>query len=141
MNDPIKRTNFDIHDSKTIRIQLSGPMSFMPDYNRKTFNKVTKELESKGYVVHNPAQYAMHVKTDADFDYGELLYKSLDFICHHASWIVLLPGFEGSKGAVAELATALACNVQAYRYVRIAGGDWQIEAIPDEKLKLQPLNI
>lgn len=112
-----------------MRIYLAGPMRGKPEFNFPAFYKAAKVLEYSGHIVFNPAKRdnELHgtdiskgnmngdeelAKRDHGFDRRAALCHSLTWICQHAEGIAMLPGWEDSRGAVAELATAEAIGLE-----------------------------
>ena len=112
-----------------VKIYVGGPMRGIPEFNFPAFNAATEKLRSEGHVVFNPAERDIEAHgvdiskgnetgcevTAAEqhgFNLREALCDDLTFICLHADAIALLPGWEKSKGATAELATARALGLQ-----------------------------
>ena len=111
-----------------MKVYLAGPMRGIPHFNFPAFTKAAAELRSMGHEVFNPAErdnerYGADISADnpdgsekrAEFLYGfslrEALAADMQYICNHAEAIALLPGWESSKGALAELATARALTL------------------------------
>lgn len=111
---------------KLRNIYLAGPMQGIPEFNFPRFNAVTKVLRLEGHNVFNPAQKDItrlgtdpsignvtgsieQAKTEHKFSLREALAEDCEYICLEANCILMLPGWETSKGAMAEhrLATAL----------------------------------
>lgn len=88
-----------------MNIYLSGPMTGYPDYNYPLFNAVAKGLREKGHDVYNPAEYAYKGPLD-EFPVREAFAEYTEFICLYADAIAVLPGWEKSEGAKAEIALA-----------------------------------
>lgn len=102
-----------------MNIYLSGPMRGYKDFNFPAFDKAAYELRQLGHNVFNPAEKDRDEdpegKTwkseDGDikaseakgFDRRVAIRADLDYIIDHADAIALLPGWEVSKGANAEL--------------------------------------
>lgn len=112
-----------------MRIYLAGPMRSIPFFNYPAFHAAAAHLRRDGHEVFNPAErdIACHGKdiskgnTTGDealaaaahgFNLREAMKDDLEFICLHADAIALLPGWENSKGARAELHTAIALGLQ-----------------------------
>jgi hypothetical protein len=112
-----------------MRIYLSGPMSFMPEFNFPAFHDAADFLKEQGHEVFNPAERDVErygedfsknnptgnpslVPERYGFSLRDALAEDLDWICRNADAIALLPGWEQSKGARAEHATAYALNLQ-----------------------------
>jgi Domain of unknown function (DUF4406) len=112
-----------------MKIYLAGPMRGIPEFNFPAFHSAADKLRAEGHFVFSPAERDIeHHGTDiskgnvtgdeaiATKDYGfnlrEALSDDLTFICLKADAIALLPGWENSKGANAERATALALDLK-----------------------------
>ena len=111
---------------KTKTIYLAGPMRGIKDFNFPAFYAQTDKLLSEGWVVFNPAERDDRVngkgvnKSDTGdleeavqkgFSLREALADDTQFITLHATAICMLPGWETSKGAVAEKALAEALGL------------------------------
>jgi hypothetical protein len=111
-----------------VKIYLAGPMRGIPECNFPAFFAATAELEAVGFEVFNPAARDNdHHGTDISkgnatgdealaaaqhgFNLREALGADLAWICAEADAIALLPGWENSKGATAEYATARALGL------------------------------
>lgn len=97
-------------------------------FNFPAFLEAAAELRRKGYEVFNPAENDIykHPEIDwfslsgdeddllesTDFSLRVALGEDLAFICKHADAIAVLPGWENSKGATAEMATAKALGLE-----------------------------
>lgn len=112
-----------------MKIYVAGPMRGIPEFNFPAFNAATAKLREAGHFVFNPAERDNERHgTDISkgnregdetlaaemhgFNLREALAEDMDFICRHADAIAMLPGWEGSKGATAERATALALGLE-----------------------------
>lgn len=82
-----------------MRIYLAGKMRGEPDLNFPAFFEAAEVLRMKGHVVFNPAENSAR-----DADIRTCLAIDTAWICNSAEAIALLPGWENSKGAKAELA-------------------------------------
>lgn len=113
----------------TKRIYLAGPMRGIPNFNFPAFHANAAALRSRGYVVFSPAEKDMERHgTDISagnatgdereavkkhgFSLRQALGEDMAWICAHADAIALLPGWEKSKGAIAEKATAEALGLE-----------------------------
>lgn len=99
------------------KVYLAGPMSGYPDWNFPAFDKAAAELREEGYHVFSPAEVDeifFENRDDIDRQYAEnfketykkCLRVDFNYIMDHADAIVLLPGWEKSRGATAEKAIA-----------------------------------
>ena len=107
-------------------LYIAGPMRGIAWFNYPLFDRVAKELRDAGNEVISPADedrnhdgfdpYAnpSHVNPDActfpkTMDFGKTVRRCLDAVLR-CDEIVLLPGWENSNGAVAELTLAMWLN-------------------------------
>jgi hypothetical protein len=107
-------------------LYIAGPMRGIAWFNYPMFDRVAKELRDAGNEVISPADedrredgfdpYAnpSHANPDActfphEMDFGKTVRRCLDAVLR-CDEIVLLPGWENSNGAVAELTLAMWLN-------------------------------
>lgn len=120
------------------RIYLAGPMQGYPEFNFPTFNAVAWALRQRGHEVFNPAEKDIerhggvdiskgndagsldHVKTQHGFSLRQALSEDLNYICHSANAIAMLPGWEKSNGAQAEHRTAVALQSEGMEIVYLS---------------------
>jgi Domain of unknown function (DUF4406) len=112
-----------------MKIYVGGPMRGIPEFNFPAFHEAAAYLRARGHVVFNPAERDIeHHGTDISkdnatgdealavaqhgFNLREALKDDLTYICLEADAIALLPGWEKSRGANAEVATAVALGLQ-----------------------------
>lgn len=112
-----------------MKIYLAGPMRGIPLFNFPAFDAAAAALRKLGHTVFNPAERDNeHHGTDISvgnltgseeeavekhgFSLREALAADMEFICRHADAIALLPGWQNSKGALAERATATALGLE-----------------------------
>lgn len=79
---------------------IAGPMSGIKDYNHPAFHAKAAELRAQGEEVINPAEKDAEIGYDAPWD--TYLRQDLILIAQHCDKIVLLDGWENSKGAALE---------------------------------------
>ena len=112
-----------------MRIYLAGPMRGIAEFNFPAFFSAAQELRSLGHYVFNPAsrdneRHGTDISagnhtgsedqliSEHGFSLRDALYEDLSFICLQAEAIALLPGWENSNGATAELAVARALKLE-----------------------------
>ena len=112
-----------------MRIYLAGPMMSIPQFNFPAFHAAAAKLRAEGHEVFNPAERDIKAHGDAfaennltgdnaqaerdhGFNLREALADDMAWICRHAEAVALLPGWQASAGANAELATALALGLK-----------------------------
>jgi hypothetical protein len=92
---------------------LSGPMSGYADYNFPAFNAAAAYLRGLGYGVFNPAE-----NFGGRVDYLRAVYMRADIEqLLLANFVVVLPGWERSKGASLEVAVALELGLPVWDLV------------------------
>lgn len=87
-----------------MRWYVSGPMRGIKDLNYPAFNKAAAQLRDLGHDVWNPAESEVW-----DLDHGPVRAMNLDLgiITNWADGVFVLEGWERSRGARAEVFTAL----------------------------------
>jgi Domain of unknown function (DUF4406) len=113
------------------QVYLSGPMRGYEEFNFPAFVSAAKELRDKGYKVYDPAEHELEQGFDpktglyADnrvVTIRELMLEDLVWICQFADKVVVLPGWENSKGAQAEVACARAVGVEVVEFGQVGNG-------------------
>ena len=89
-------------------IYLSGPMTGYPEFNYPLFRSIAAHLRAQGHRVYNPAEYPW----EGRFPVREAFAAFSAFICTEADTLLLLPGWEHSKGVSAEKALAENCGIE-----------------------------
>lgn len=107
---------------------LAGPMRGMPEFNFPAFRTAATHVRQQGYDVWSPAEHdeagdfyptGMHGFEDLaehGFNLRAALAEDLRIITTEADLVVVLPGWENSKGATAEVATAKALGLPVLTY-------------------------
>jgi hypothetical protein len=85
-------------------VYISGPMTGLPDHNRAAFNATATCLRAAGYEVVNPAEQPEQK------NWQEYMRHDLRLLLTCRS-LVLLPGYERSRGVRLELAVARALSL------------------------------
>ena len=107
-----------------MRIYIAGPMRNYPEFNHPAFHEAARLLRAAGHEVFSPAEYDISSGLDVTGttgDHAELSGQGLDlraalgtdlaWITSRAEAVVVLPGWEGSLGVRAEVATAIALGI------------------------------
>jgi hypothetical protein len=97
----------------TTPVYIAGPMRGRPEMGFPAFLDAAQRLRALGYEVKCPAE----PDPDAGFDPHDLrpaLASVLSWIVLHAGAVVVLPGWEQSKGCRAEIAAAQAVGTPVY---------------------------
>jgi Domain of unknown function (DUF4406) len=111
-----------------LKIYIAGPMRNYPEFNFPAFHKAALDLRKEGHFVFSPAEKdeEVHGKdfstyypegnlSDAEangFSLRRALGDDLAWVCKEADAVYLLHGWEKSKGALAEKATAEALGLE-----------------------------
>lgn len=101
-------------------IYLAGPMTGIPEFNYPLFDRTAKRLREEGHRVFSPADYSYDGPLE-DFPIREAFAAFTNFICLEATALYLLPGWQGSLGALSELALARVCRLKVVE-MQMAGG-------------------
>lgn len=108
-----------------MRIYLAGPMRGIPEFNFPAFFAAADRLKKAGHLVFNPAEHDVNSDfrpqgASGNEDLGEMGFDlrrafaaDTGFITSTADAVALLPGWETSSGARAELAVAAAVGLRA----------------------------
>ncbi len=134
-----------------MKIYIAGPMRGIPNFNFPAFFEAEKQLRELGHEVFNPADRDnKHHGTDIShgnhtgsieqaaqehgFNLRDALAHDLAYICREAEGIAMLPGWEKSKGAIAEKSAAEAIGIKVIYMrlidLRLAHDSTAGEAIP-----------
>jgi hypothetical protein len=95
------------------KLYLSGPMDGVEDFNHPLFHRVAQEFRQVNFAVCSPAEFFDGDKTRERKEYMREAVKYL----LEADTIVLLPGWEESKGARLEAAIATELDLNIMEYV------------------------
>lgn len=112
---------------------LAGPMTGLPEFNFPAFHAATSDLRMRGYAVFNPAETAGE-ETGLDLD----KYIRVDLaLIQAADVVVVLPGWQSSRGAKAEVIVATLLGMPVMEYgpdtaIEVKGWDVEILEEPSE---------
>ena len=95
------------------KMYLSGPMTGLPNYNHELFNRVAQEFRQVGFSVCSPAEF---FDGDTTKERKEYMREAVKYMLE-ADTIVLLPGWQESKGARLEAAIATELDLTIVEYV------------------------
>ena len=109
-----------MNNGKTIYI--AGPMSKIEEFNFPMFDLAESDLRAKGWNVINPAQMDRDIgfdpvvdTVDATFLHAAML-RDVEAITTRADAIAVLPGWEDSTGAKAEVGLARWKHIPVYQW-------------------------
>lgn len=117
-----------------MNIYLAGPMRGIKDFNFPEFMRNAELLRSAGHSVFNPAErdlsvhgaaslktatgdeteVAKNLNMDPKAFARDCFLADTEYICKHADAIYLMPGWETSKGAIAEKALGEALGLEIW---------------------------
>ena len=118
-------------------IYISGPMSGHENSNFPAFNEAARKFRNLGFPVLNPADFG----DDPKHTWQDCLKRDIATMCH-ADAIVLLDGWDQSKGANLELAVAEGLGLRVVYPFQVAQfasefveATTLVEAILDDNLR------
>ena len=96
-----------------VKLYLSGPMRNLPDFNFAEFNRIAKIIRFKYEVwLTNPAESFGGRK---DLSRAEYMRKDIESLLK-VDGIVMMDGWENSKGATLELEIAKELGLKLFRW-------------------------
>ena len=90
-------------------VYLAGPMSGYVGHNYPAFDLAEEALKKAGHAVFSPAKFDLGIwgkRPAADFPIRRAFSSYTDFICKRAEAVVVLPGWERSRGTLVEVSLA-----------------------------------
>lgn len=96
-----------------MKLYLSGPMTGLPRSNYPAFEAAANDLRYEGHEVFSPHEFLPEGKPSR-VDLRRAFAEYSRFICEEADAVILLPGWQASKGAAAEVALAQNCGLQIF---------------------------
>lgn len=124
---------------------LGGPMSGIPQFNFPEFDRITKLLREDGWYIRSPAELdSLEVRKDAlDSDDGmvrkgamveetwsDFLARDVIIVNDLCSGIILIPGWEKSRGACLECYVAMSGGKPVYAYIENSRDGYVVTPIP-----------
>lgn len=115
-----------------MKVYCAAPMRGYPQGNHAAINAAVRLLRAAGHEVLSPAEQDLHAGHDpADHAaFGndpvylrKALAEELAWVAGQAEAVAVLPGWERSKGAQAEVHAALAVGVPVYLLEAFLAGD------------------
>ena len=109
-----------------MKVYLASKMRGLPSFGAEEFRKAARVLREHGFKVISPLEMdedaGIYVDgltgfedlTDQGFDIRSTLMADLEAVLFDVDAVVLLPGWTGSRGAIAEYATAQAAGVPTW---------------------------
>lgn len=115
-----------------MKVYLAGPMRGYPQFNQAAFIAGAETLRAAGHEVWSPYEDNLSHGLDTSGMNGdqaeaervrplrECLAGDLSWICLHADAVAVLPGWEASLGANAEVAAARALGIPVHELAELA---------------------
>lgn len=111
---------------------LAGPMTGIPQFNFPTFDRVATELRNDGWNIMSPTELdtdawraAAMASPDGDLatavglahqTWGEIMGRDVRHVADDCCGVILLPGWERSRGARLEAFVAVTCGKELRTY-------------------------
>ena len=118
-------------------LYIAGPMTGIPQFNFPAFEAAVVALRAAGRAVTSPhendtpaVQAAAWASPDGKLDHngqvagetwGDMLARDVKIVADECSGVVLLDGWQDSRGAKLEAFVAVLCGHPVYRF---APGEW-----------------
>ncbi len=112
-------------------LYVCGPMTGIPQFNFPLFDATSKQLRKEGYTIFSPAEMddketrRMALKSpdgapgsgsSKGETWGDFLARDVKIVADKVDAIVVLPGWNKSKGARLETFIAFLCNKPVYYF-------------------------
>jgi hypothetical protein len=118
--------------SKCSTYYLAGPMTGYPQFNFPAFEQAAWELRTVGHKIISPheldtpevqaeAKKSMDGKLDSEgkiagMTWADILSKDVKVVADHTDGVVVLPGWDKSKGATLEVFVAITVGHKLFQY-------------------------
>jgi nucleoside 2-deoxyribosyltransferase len=105
-----------------MRYYLAGPMTGLPDFNYRVFEAEQKKLRSQGLDVVSPhsIDFGETEEKPGSLPYQTYIKGGLKLLLT-CDAIILMVGWENSKGCLTELTVASACGMMILFYNPVTG--------------------
>ena len=109
-----------------MKVYIAGKMRCLPSFGAEEFRKAARVLRERDFEVVSPLEMdeaagitvdgltGFEDLADQGFDIRSTLMADLEAVLFDVDAVVLLPGWTGSRGAIAEYATAQAAGVPTW---------------------------
>lgn len=111
---------YDATPIKKSRAYLAGPMRGIEEFNFPAFHQAADTLRLQGWEIWSPAERdieedGFNPKTDAAKSMAHYMTYDLPAVCESDA-VIVLPGWEKSKGARLEVHVAQECDIPVLEY-------------------------
>lgn len=98
---------------------ISGPIAFIPNKNKEAFDSASRDLADLNILFINPLDLdetdpLPHSDNNTDKNYLNLLRRDITYLMH-CDGVVVLPGWEISRGASLEVLIALKLDMPIFK--------------------------
>lgn len=98
---------------------ISGPIAFMPNKNKEAFDQAAKELMNLNVQYINPLDLdeldpLPQTDNNHDLNYLNLLRRDITYLMS-CDGVVVLPGWEASRGATLEVLLAIKLDMPIFK--------------------------
>lgn len=108
----------------TLSWYLAGPMSGIPQGNFPKFDRIAAELRAAGYIIKSPAELddpairekVMKDEPITDLTWGDFLSRDIKVVADECDGVIVMDGWEKSRGARLEVFVANLCGHSIYVY-------------------------
>ena len=109
-----------------MKVYIAGKMTDLPSFGAEEFRKAARVLRERGFEVVSPLEMdeaagisvdgltGFEDLSDQGFNIRATLANDIRVVLLDVDAVVLLPGWQGSRGAIAEYATARAAGVPTW---------------------------
>ena len=109
-----------------MKVYIAGKMRCLPSFGAEEFRKAARVLRERDFEVVSPLEMdeaagitvdgltGFEDLADQGFDIRSTLMADLEAVLFDVDAVVLLPGWQGSRGALAEYATARAASIPTW---------------------------
>lgn len=117
------RLRWGISGTGQPKCYISGPMTGLPNFNKRSFEEAAQALREAGWFVYSPVENDAEVGIELDgckgtepFDFKKAMQRDLWQVCD-SNAVIVLPGWEHSKGAKIEVFVAHEVEVPVYTFL------------------------
>lgn len=138
-----------------LKFYLAGPMSGLPQFNFPAFHKAAKALRARGFDIVSPAELdGAEVEAEAmkspdgeigptrkmcGLTWADMLARDVKLVADEVDGIILLPGWEKSRGAKLECYVGLLTGKIFLQYLGEAHRAWLTTPISEDQIRARVL--
>lgn len=118
----MKKISPKVGSTSSVKIFIAGPMTGIEHFNFPLFDSVAESLRKEGYQVVNPVDVCRRFKKEhvlADKKLFDKMISQQQEAEKTCDVLLLLPGWENSKGVRLELKTAIDKDMRIVQWVDV----------------------